>query len=154
MDSNHSRLQIDTIAVRLIHGRKKKPRRFSSNMTWQDVEAAVCQTFPDLKNGQEKSEKNSCNWHLEFDNGTWIEDNEDWQTAILFYQSLLTKKQKQLATKDKSQNKNKIENKNSNNTESPTNANTTNENIVTALDLNAALPRFELFVVKGVCVLY
>eukprot|EP01083_Nonionella_stella_P314303 1131738_1 len=62
--------QPKSITFRIHHGNKTKICIFEDEMSWQQIQQQLTQTFPSLDHVSD--------WHGEYDYGTWIEDTHDW----------------------------------------------------------------------------
>eukprot|EP00485_Elphidium_margaritaceum_P018994 CAMPEP_0202723008 /NCGR_PEP_ID=MMETSP1385-20130828/162228_1 /ASSEMBLY_ACC=CAM_ASM_000861 /TAXON_ID=933848 /ORGANISM="Elphidium margaritaceum" /LENGTH=166 /DNA_ID=CAMNT_0049387943 /DNA_START=36 /DNA_END=533 /DNA_ORIENTATION=+ len=67
----------------LHHGDRKKLFMVDSQKAWTEVQTKITKMFPTL------SECATTGWHCEFDNGTWIEDDADWQVVRLLFREQL-----------------------------------------------------------------
>jgi len=66
------------LPVRLINGNKKKGRKWSRKLVDGDLKKAVESVFKDLA-GKD--------YHLEYADGVWVEDEGDWEMAVEHYDS-------------------------------------------------------------------
>eukprot|EP00484_Ammonia_sp_Unknown_P021157 CAMPEP_0197037080 /NCGR_PEP_ID=MMETSP1384-20130603/14381_1 /TAXON_ID=29189 /ORGANISM="Ammonia sp." /LENGTH=235 /DNA_ID=CAMNT_0042467333 /DNA_START=14 /DNA_END=721 /DNA_ORIENTATION=+ len=71
------------LMVRVNHGNKKKLFMFEPDLKWNTVQQKVMAIFPSLKQHQLNE------WHLEYDSGTWLEDDGDWAIFNVYYHHLL-----------------------------------------------------------------
>mmetsp|Transcript_51488 Transcript_51488/g.62979 ORF Transcript_51488/g.62979 Transcript_51488/m.62979 type:complete len:249 (+) Transcript_51488:21-767(+) len=72
----------DKMVIKLIHGSKKKLRLWDKNISYANAINDVMNTFPSIKRN------NVSIFHLEYDNSTWIEDNNDWEIYLDYYNNV------------------------------------------------------------------